>query len=375
MNITIDNFFLSDTDKNNIIEWIKSFSNNNIKKPLCISGNIGTGKTTLVNIILKDYTIINIDNHVNNISSYIESVLLRKDISMMFSKEKEYKAILFDNIINNNAIIKELIYIIKDLKKYKNTPIVFTTNNITLRKISKIINKCIHIRIKYSDKQFATIIKKKDIKPINKIFNYNLHSIDYINLTDNIKGSNIYDTECDINNIINKLDVISITKIFIKCSCIYNVLSLNILDHIYRDIDIINLINIYRSMTQYDIYESFKTSNNMYEYIDNSILLSIIIPLYYIKISFIKIKNIKYNSYISKSIIYTNINNLISNDYEYYNILVILLLNSTPINNTLINYKKCIIKVLNYYIRLSNIIYNKQISISTIKDFTALLNK
>ena len=113
----------------------------------------------------------------------------------------------------------------------------------------------------------------------------------------------------------------------------------------------------------------------MFEYMDNSILLSIIIPLHYIKTSQIKLKNMKYNSYISKSIIYTNINNLISNYYEYYSILVILLLNSTPIDDTLINYKKCIIKVLNYYIRLSNIIYNKHISISTIKEFNALLNK
>ena len=66
---------------------------------------------------------------------------------------------------------------------------------------------------------------------------------------------------------------------------------------------------------------------------------------------------------------------MISNNHEYYNTLTLLLLNNTPIDDTLINYKKCIIRVLNYYIRLSDAIYNKQISISTIKEFNALLNK
>jgi len=76
MDLTIDDFFLSEIDKESINNWINSFNNNDVKSPLFISGNIGCGKSTLVDIILKGYTHININDNLLNINTnqYIQIV-------------------------------------------------------------------------------------------------------------------------------------------------------------------------------------------------------------------------------------------------------------------------------------------------------------
>jgi len=121
--MNLNDFFLSKKDKNNINSWLKTFD-----KPLYVSGKTGIGKTMLVNTILKDYTQVIIDhNLISNISKFIYKTIYEKDISMMFSK-KEYKSIIFDNILyTDRIIIKELKNII--IKKHKN-PIVIISNNI-----------------------------------------------------------------------------------------------------------------------------------------------------------------------------------------------------------------------------------------------------
>ena len=87
--MNLDNFFLSEKDKNNINLWLKTFD-----KPLFISGKTGIGKTLLVNTILKDYTQIIIEQHLmSNISEIIDKTINKKDISMMFSN-KIYKSII-----------------------------------------------------------------------------------------------------------------------------------------------------------------------------------------------------------------------------------------------------------------------------------------
>ena len=48
--MNLNDFFLCQKDKKNIKTWLKIFD-----KPLFISGKTGIGKTTLANIILKDY--------------------------------------------------------------------------------------------------------------------------------------------------------------------------------------------------------------------------------------------------------------------------------------------------------------------------------
>jgi len=54
MILTLDDFYLSNSDKNKIIKWIGDFDNKNFKNiPLVITGRSGCGKTELINIILK----------------------------------------------------------------------------------------------------------------------------------------------------------------------------------------------------------------------------------------------------------------------------------------------------------------------------------
>ena len=64
MNYTIHDFNLSSTKIDEINQWLekKDFS-----KSLIITGKIGIRKTTLVNLILKDYTKIIISNYEENI--------------------------------------------------------------------------------------------------------------------------------------------------------------------------------------------------------------------------------------------------------------------------------------------------------------------
>ena len=107
--MNLNDFFLSKKDKKNIQKWLEIFD-----KPLFISGKTGIGKTTLANVILKDYTQILIDPHLTtNISGFIDKTINETDISMMFSKKK-YKSIVFDNILYTDAL-----NIRKSKKRYK----------------------------------------------------------------------------------------------------------------------------------------------------------------------------------------------------------------------------------------------------------------
>ena len=63
-NYTIHDFNLSSTKIDEINRWLET---KDFKKSLIITGKIGTGKTTLVNLILKDYTKITISNYEEDI--------------------------------------------------------------------------------------------------------------------------------------------------------------------------------------------------------------------------------------------------------------------------------------------------------------------
>ena len=62
--LTLNGFFLSESSKKFLNKWIKGDYK---KKPLCIYGKSGLGKTCLANIILNEYKIINIDTDFGNI--------------------------------------------------------------------------------------------------------------------------------------------------------------------------------------------------------------------------------------------------------------------------------------------------------------------
>lgn len=239
---------MNEKNKDTIESW-----KSKLDKPLLILGNHGSGKTTLAKKLLNKYTIITIDETIKYPIPYIDSVLNRKDISMMFSNQR-YKALLFDDSFDINSIlIKNIIK-----KKYKNTPIIITLSN---------------INIKIFFTKFY-VIKLSNTKNIQRIYSQKK------------KNNNYFETQ-------------------------YNTIGLNILDNIddYNN-DII--LNVYNSLCIYDIYEK-KRDINIFMRIDYSILFSCIIPIFYV--GNISLKN---NSYLSKSIIITNLIGIIGNNYESY---------------------------------------------------------
>lgn len=400
MILTYDNFFLSNNDKKKINDWLINIENKNtVNKPLVITGKCGTGKTELLNIILKEYNIIYINTLINsNISEYINNVLYKKDISKWFTnKTKDYKCILFDNLYNSDkSFIREINTILNNIKNIK-TPIAITSTDIYNKKLKLIYSKCIHINIEYSNLQFNTIVKNilydKPIKIVNEIIkksNKNLNTVkvnnDYIDNKDNIKlnkiDNNYNEDICNLTLSLN--NKYSISDIYIKYSADYNIIGLNILENIInfycvRNIDVIS--KIYESICIFDLHEQFKAKNCIYTNVNYSVLYSIIIPYYYLHRNKIKFKKINYNSYISKSLIYTHHNILpeySNKQYIYYNILLKLIYtihneNSKKLIVKVYNKYKCDYKIFNYYTKIANMIYKKNINKNMLLEFNKLV--
>lgn len=394
--LNINDFYLSKEDKLKLKDWINSVKNNNIKKILFITGNTGCGKTELTNIILKKYTSININNSLLNvnINEYIYDCLNKKDVSMMFTKNK-YKSIIFDNLLScNKTIIKEIKNIINNINKYSKNPIVITSNDYINKNINNIREKCICIYIKYNINNLNNIIDKiynikisiKNKKNLINKYNNNISNI-IINKNEyiNNKFSIIHDIDDNNKDVINltedlNKDNINIKELFTKYSCDYNTIGLNILDNIYKNYNednVYNIIKIYNSMCIYDIFEIYKKKNLLFSDINISLLFSIVIPYHYIKKNNILHNNIKYNTYISKSLIYTHNNITLYknyNQFNYYDIIIRLLyMEKLNLIKDIFNKYNCNKKILNYYIKLSNIIYNKKINNKIIKEAYKLI--
>ena len=379
--MNLDDFFLCENDTKNINNWLKTFD-----KPLFISGTTGIGKSLLVDTILKDYNIIIIDHKLNkNIIEYIDKSIHEKDISMMFSK-KIIKAILFDNIFyTDKIIISFLKKMVSKKSKYSKIPFIITCNDLTNKQIQNIYNKCIHVYLKYNLKQYKSIVYKKYENISEELIlysNYNFHiiksNIDFYANTNKINFIDSY--EKDINILTNNLNNDNIIQdLFINYSCDYNIVALNLLDDITNKndnyIDINHICKIYESILIYDNYEMFR---NKY-YISNNILsvfYSICLPYMIIKKYKLKLSdNIKYNSYMSKSFIYTHLNNLDHENkyYIYFNTIKYLSNNNDlDISKYFID-NNCNKKIFNNYIKLYELIYNKTICKNKIKKFNNLI--
>ena len=379
--MNLDDFFLCENDTKNINNWLKTFD-----KPLFISGTTGIGKSLLVDTILKDYNIIIIDHKLNkNIIEYIDKSIHEKDISMMFSK-KIIKAILLDNIFyTDKIIISFLKKMVSKKSKYSKIPFIITCNDLTNKQIQNIYNKCIHVYLKYNLKQYKSIVYKKYENISEELIlysNYNFHiiksNIDFYANTNKINFIDSY--EKDINILTNNLNNDNIIQdLFINYSCDYNIVALNLLDDITNKndnyIDINHICKIYESILIYDNYEMFR---NKY-YISNNILsvfYSICLPYMIIKKYKLKLSdNIKYNSYMSKSFIYTHLNNLDHENkyYIYFNTIKYLSNNNDlDISKYFID-NNCNKKIFNNYIKLYELIYNKTICKNKIKKFNNLI--
>ena len=124
----------------------------------------------------------------------------------------------------------------------------------------------------------------------------------------------------------------------------------------------------------------FRIKLNIYNKDDLSIFFSIILPYNIIKIKKIKLSNnISYNSYISKSLIYTHLNSLDKyNKYYIYDLLIKCIYDIHKEKGKkymieIFNKYNCNIKILNNYIKLANLIYDKQINKNMIKEFNNIV--
>lgn len=397
--LDINSFFFNDSQKKLLTKWIKEDFH---KKPLCIYGKTGLGKTSLANILLKEYKIINIDiefiKNDSEFNEYIDLSLGKKNICMMFSKEKQkqiYKSILFDDIhiiqqLDKN-LFKNIIKWVKKIEKYKNNPIIFILTDLCFQKktFRDFFDISLCIEIKYTDKQYYKLVTKllnekklfisinhtqniikKSGKNINNIKsninilkdNKNSEDIQIIKENDFTGGLNeimlkILNEEYDINNIL------SLTY------SDYNIISLNLLDNLYKFFNQKNFLknysDIYKSICIGDKYNSEMIVDHHYELLEHVIINQILYPIFKIKQNYNKsIKEINYNKYISKSIYYiSNYNTFIKNNIIMDNIYYELFLYDYSID-----IKKYIDKkILEKYIKIYNWIFSRSITKNKLK--------
>ena len=392
--LSLKDFFLNESNKKLLLKWIKEDYK---KKPLCIYGKGGLGKTSLAKSLLNQYKIININTDFiksdKDFNEYIDMSLGKKNICMMFTnnKEKVFKSILLDDIhiIQNSdkSLFKNIISFTKNLKnnKYKNNPIIFILqSNCIIKKTYKdIVLNSLLIELKYTDNQFNKIINK--LLNEEKIF-ISLNHIQYLikksgknlcNIISNIKLLNknelTIDKICEndfkgeTNDITFKIlnNNYDINTILSYIYNDYNIISLNLLDNIHKFFLLKNgeflddYLKIYENICIGDKMNSDMIVEHNYELLDYILIQYVVFPVFKIKEKYFKeIKEIQYNKYISKTIYYiSNLNTCIKNNLIVNDIYYELFLYDNKINKE----KNIDKKVLEKYIKIYNWIYGKSI--------------
>jgi hypothetical protein len=315
---------LSLEDNNKLNQWLT-----NKDKPLFITGYSGCGKTYLAKQLLKGTHIININSeyikYSKDITEHLTSSLLKKDIFMMISSISQYKALLIDDIQLFSQLDKpNLTKIYKFIQPvhYKQHPVILICDETEdkciklMKKISYVVD--IQFNLPYYQyifhKKQIPIDKLRDILPKTKNLNTIFTTINNFStiLNDINKTNDETIEECLLNNY-------NCNELFRKCSSDYSIISLNLLENIPYVIKDINKKNIY------DIYKSVCIDDYMeYKYIQNNLDLEIrlyyscIKPISCIKQNPIKINKLKYNTYVSRSIIQIHNQCILQNNTVIY---------------------------------------------------------
>ncbi|MBI51609.1 MAG: hypothetical protein CL779_00120 [Chloroflexi bacterium] len=345
------------------------------EKPLAIYGPPGIGKTTLANYILKDWIKVYIRSDLCKSSihfdDYLNDSLYKKSITMMFNN-KVYKALLIDdlNYIQNNdkKLFKSIMLFSK--KKKINHPIIYIFNSIN-KNIKFLLSRCFPFKIDFSEIDLVEITKEyflkdisiptKNIKELVNKSNRNLHNI-IVNIQfyrNNFKDIHIYDNiNEELSEHIRKvLSMDNYIDIYNHCYSDYMVIGLNILESFYIWLNNINLLSekdklfimnkIYKDNMIADILYRRDHDINGWNLINHIITYNTLFPIYIIKKYNINITTIPYTKYISKSIIYTSKNKILSNNcierlQLLYEMLDLYYKNDTKENQLLFNIKKYI---------------------------------
>ena len=114
-----DKYFLSEDQLNVINNWSQTKN-----EPLFIFGGSGVGKTSLAKDILKDTSLTLIDSlflkNNTNIFDYLMNIIQKKNITLMFSEQKENRGLLIDDLELFHKYDKKSYKLVIDfLMKYK----------------------------------------------------------------------------------------------------------------------------------------------------------------------------------------------------------------------------------------------------------------
>jgi len=333
----MNDYILTCTDNHKLADtWI----NGKYKiKPLLIYGNPGTGKTSIAKHILKDRTIVHITSDLcktnTDFEEYLNLSLYKKSITMMFSDNNIYKALIIDDLTIIQTSDKKLYksILVSSKKKVNNNPIIYILDKINHKSLINLRKNSFQMNISYSKNDLIMIIKKylskiklnkESINELIQNSNYNLHNI-IINL-DFYKGDftnmNRYENNnIELSDYINKIITMdNFVDIYRYSENDFNIINLNLLENLNKTLNfkkkehLIYLDNIYKNSCISDNILTYIHYNNNWNSIEHQITFGILYPVLQIKRMNKEKINFEYNKYISKCIIYTYNNKLLNND-------------------------------------------------------------
>lgn len=394
----MNDYILSCTNNSKLADtWVNSKYE---VKPLLIYGRPGTGKTSIAKHILRDRTIVHITSDLCksnlNFEDYLKLSLYKKSITMMFSENNIYKALIVDDLTMIQYADKKLYksILIFSKKKVHKHPIIYIFDKINHKSLNNLKKNSFQMNISFSKNNLVNIIntylckKKMNKKPIYELIhnsNYNLHNI--ITNIDFYKGDfsnmNRYENNnIELSDYINKIITMdTFVDIYRYSENDFNIINLNLLENLNKTFDfkkkknMIILDNIYKNSCISDNILTYIHYNNSWNSIGHHITFGILYPVLQIKKLYKKEVQFDYNKYISKCIIYTfntkllNINNLTYSIMSYLYYLIDKYNNDKKIENKgyvksfITHYnipQKVVEKFIKYYINIYNIDVDKK---------------
>jgi len=359
------------------LDTISNWSHKN--EPLFICGHSGSGKTSLAKEILQDRVITQIDSlymkNNTDIYEYIQNIIQKRNITMMFEHKKEKRGLLIDDIDifykHDKKIFKSIINLLSS--KLYDTRVILTcsikfSNNRSLKKLSysriflvydnhKIHKICKNI---CSEKNInLSLIKKQEL--IKRSSN-NINTL--ISLLTSEKQEIItgeldnYDEEEILYDNLFKKDynLKDLVRIYTPNK---TKISLNILENLFDMTDDIRIIkNIYDYYSLSDIFET--RCINYYEIQEYDTILTIYNFYSKIKSYNLNNKNFIPNKYISKSLIHVySLKMNHHNDLIYF--YLYLVHTNTYDKNTINELLRLDKNTLNVFVKTFNFYYNSKI--------------